>query len=341
VNKKKQKNFGNRCGGFDSIAPMISRKLRSRLVLLIFALVLCGNLGSLAVDQCFGAPGPLGAGRAVVIPAKGTAAAAGVLVQDGVIRYPLVFRGAAWLTRKQGPVRAGEYEIPARASLREILQILRFAAPVQHQVTIPEGLTAVQIARILNSAAATRGRIAVPAEGSVLPQTYDYILGTPVAKIAARAGVALQTAVAAAWAGRDPGIPLASPGQAVILASIVQEETPLAVELPRIAAVYENRLARNMRLQADPSVIYAASNGASAAGRVISRDDLANPSPYNTYAHAGLPPGPICAPGIAAIEAVLHPLHSNALYFVATGAGGHVFADTFKAQLANIAAYRH
>jgi UPF0755 protein len=174
-----------------------------------------------------------------------------------------------------------------------------------------------------------------------LPQTYDYTLGTPVPKIAARAALALQAALTAAWPNRDPAVPLATPAEAVILASIVQEETPLPAELPKIAAVYENRLARNMRLQADPTVIYAASYGVTASGLPITRANLANPSFYNTYAHPGLPPGPICAPGIAAILAVLHPTHSKDLYFVATGTGGHVFTSDFKQQLANIAAYRN
>jgi UPF0755 protein len=318
----------------------MSQKPRSRLILILFALVLVANLGNLAIDEAYRSPGPLQTTRAVVIPAAGTKAAAAALKNDGAISDPLIFRAATWLTRKQGPIRAGEFEIPARASIWQILFILRFGAPVQHQVTIPEGLTAIQIARILNSAPATTGSVSPPPEGSILPQTYDYVLGTPRPKIVARASLALQTALSAAWPERDPTIPLSTPAQAVILASIVQEETPLPGELPKIAAVYENRLTLNMRLQADPTVIYAASEGATASGLHISRADLANPSLYNTYFNIGLPPGPICAPGFAAINAVLHPAHSSNLYFVATGNGGHVFADTFQQQLANIAAYR-
>jgi len=314
--------------------------LRSRFIFVLFALVLCLNLGKMAIDETYTAPGPLPAARAVVIPPSGTAEAANVLHQANAISDPLAFRAAAWLTHKQGPIRAGEYEIPGRASLFQILQILRFGAPVQHHVTIPEGLTAIQIAKIFNAAPATTGSISPPPEGSILPQTYDYILHTPVTKIVTRATAAMQAALALAWPSRDPTIPLSSPRDAIILASIVQEETPLPAELPKIAAVYENRLALNMRLQADPTVIYAASNGLTAAGRPITRADLQNPSPYNTYAYIGLPPGPICAPGIAAILAVLHPTHSKDLYFVATGTGGHIFAQTFTQHLANIAAYR-
>jgi UPF0755 protein len=319
---------------------MPAPRLRGRLVLFLFALVLLGNLTSMAVRELYRAPGPLTQSRAVVIPKAGTAAAAEALKADHAIADPLVFRAVTWLTRKQGPIRAGEFFIPARASLWQVLFILRFGAPVQHQVTIPEGLTAIQIARILNSAAAASGNIPPPEEGSILPQTYDYTLNTPRQRILARANAALQAALAPAWAARDPGIPLTSPDQVVILASIVQEESPLPAELPKIAAVYENRLSLNMRLQADPTVIYAASNGAVASGQPITRADLENPSPYNTYANPGLPPGPICAPGLAALDAVLHPAHSNNLYFVATGVGGHVFADTYPQQLRNIEAYR-
>lgn len=315
------------------------QNLRGRLILLLFALVLTVNLGRMAVNETYRSPGPLPTTRAVVIPAAGTGAAAETLKADGAISSKLFFRAAAWITRRKNPIRAGEFEIPARASLQQVLQILRFGPLVQHQVTIPEGLTGIQIARIVNAAAAASGSISPPLEGGILPQTYNYTLGTPRPKLIARAGLALQSALAAAWNQRDPAIPLASPAQALILASIVQEETPLPAELPKIAAVYENRLALGMWLQADPTVIYAASNGATASGLALTRADLANPSPYNTYAHPGLPPGPICAPGLAAINAVLHPAHSKDLYFVATGTGGHSFAETYKQQLANIAAF--
>ncbi len=313
--------------------------LRFRLVILLVLLVLCLNLGKMAINETYFAPGPLLTTRAIIIPPAGTATAAEILHQDHAITTPLAFRAAAWATRKQGPIRAGEYLIPARSSIAQILQILRFAPPVEHQVTLPEGLTAFQLAKILNAAPATTGRITLTTEGSLLPQTYDYTYRTPVQKIAARAAQALQTAMAAAWPNRDPSIPLATPAEAITLASIVQEETPLAAELPKIAAVYENRLRQNMRLQADPTVIYAATYGVTASGQPISRANLANPSPYNTYIHPGLPPGPICAPGLAAILAVLHPAPSKNLYFVATGTGGHIFAQTFTQQLANIAAF--
>ena len=315
------------------------RNLRGRFLLILFALLVVVRLGGMAVRESYDGPGPLAADRAVVIPPAPVAVVAATLGRQNVIAEPLVFRAAAFLTRGQGPIRAGEFLFRAHASLREVLGVLRFAAPVEHQVTIPEGLIGAAIARILATAAAATGQVAPPAEGAVLPQTYDYLYGTSRAAILLRAETALRRATAAAWAARDPAVPLATPAQALVLASIVQQETPLPGELPMIAAVYENRLAIGMRLQADPTVIFAASNGATSGGAPISRADLGNPSTYNTYLFAGLPPGPICAPGLAAIEAVLHPAATTALYFVATGSGGHVFADNFKQQLANIQRY--
>ncbi len=315
------------------------RKLRGRLVLLLCVLLTVINLGHMAVEQSFHGPGALADARIVIIPKGSTAGVADALAADGVIKYRLVFRAAAWVTRHQGPIRAGEFMIPAHSSVSDILNILRHGQPVQHQVTIPEGLTAIQIAAILNRAPAATGNTPPPPEGSVLPQTYNYTLGTKRIAILARASKAMDETLSREWANRAPGLPLATPQDALVLASIVQQETPIPAELPEIAAVYENRLARGMKLQADPTVIYAASNGATAGGAAISRADLANPSPYNTYAHPGLPPGPIAAPGIPAIEAVLHPATTTALFFVATGTGGHVFADNFKQQLTNIAKY--
>ncbi len=314
--------------------------LRGRIVLLLAALLVTLWLGQMAVHESFYGPGPLPRAADILIPEGSTAATAAALRRAGAIGNSFIFRAAAWATRHDGPIHAGEFLLPAHASLREILDILRHGVPVEHQVTIPEGLTGTQIAATLNAAPDATGHVDPPEDGAVLPQTYDFTLGTPRATILARAEQAMRRTLQKDWAKRDPSIPLASPQDALILASIVQQESPLPAELPEIASVYENRLAQGMKLQADPTVIYAASDGRVSGGEAISRDDLANPSPYNTYMHAGLPPGPIAAPGIAAIEAVLHPTMSQALFFVATGHGGHVFADDFQQQLRNIKRYR-
>lgn len=260
------------------------------------------------------------------------------LAEARVIEYPLIFRAAAWATRGDGPLRAGEYLFPAHASLRQVLNILRHGAEVQHQVTIPEGLTGQQIANIINALPVATGHVAPPAEGSVLPQTYDYVWGTKRASILARMRVAMEALLAKQWAGRAANLPLSNPRQAVILASIVQQETPLETDMPKIAAVYENRLKAGMKLQADPTVIYAATDGKQSGGTGITKADLALDSPYNTYVVQGLPPGPICNPGEAALQAVLHPAQSNALYFIAAkdGTGRSVFSTGLKQQLDNI-----
>jgi UPF0755 protein len=314
--------------------------LRRRAALpLVFAALLVvlttARVGRLAYEGTGPAPQTID----VVVPEGGSGVIADALMQAHVIESPLVFRVAVFLTRGQGPLHAGEFLIPAGASLRQVLDILRHGSPVQHQLTIPEGLTSAQITKILDGAAVATGNAPLPAQGAVLPQTYDYLWGTPRAKILARAEDAMQSQLAAAWAQRAPGLPLASPAEALTLASIVQAETPLPAELPSIAAVYENRLNKGMKLQADPTVIFAQTGGAQTGGAAISRTDLASASPYNTYAHAGLPPGPICAPGLAAITAVLHPANIPSLYFVATGNGGHVFTTDFSDHLKNVAAY--
>ena len=296
------------------------------------------RLASMAVQQVFSAPGPLASSRDLVIPQGSIELVGQKLQKAGVVRDALIFRLATWDTRAAGPIHAEEFFIPARVSLSQLLDILRHGAEVQHQATLPEGLTGSQIADILNALPVATGHVAPPAEGAVLPQTYDYVYDTPRHTILARAEAAMQGKLASLWAGRDPAVPLDSPAQAVILASIVQQETPLESDMPMIAAVYENRLKAGMKLQADPTVIYAATDGKQSGGTGITKADLALDSPYNTYVVQGLPPGPICNPGEAALQAVLHPAQSNALYFIAAkdGTGRSVFSTGLKQQLDNI-----
>ena len=305
--------------------------------------VLLGVLGVARMEarRAYNTPGPEPKARIVLIPQGATTGVAQALEEAGVIDSPLAFRAAAWWTRHDAPLRAGEYLFPAHVSLRQVLDILRFGAEVQHHATVPEGLTSAQIAAILNQLPEAVGQITPPVEGSVLPQTYDYVYGTKRSAILARMQAAMRTMLDTLWPGRDQTIPLQTPQQAVILASIVQQETPLASEMPMIAAVYENRLRAGMKLQADPTVIFAASGGAQSAGMSISRTDLQNNSPYNTYMHEGLPPGPICSPGPAALKAVLHPATSDALYFVSMNDGSHrsVFSHSLQQHLANIKRY--
>lgn len=320
-----------------------ARHLHGALLLaLLFAVLLAGGIGFGWIGWCAAMkrPGPLPVLRNEVVPHGGSAQVADALHKAGVIRSKALFRAAAWLTRGQGVLHAAELAFPAHASLRQVLVILRTAPPVLHRLTIPEGSTAQRIVALLRGADAASGSVVAPPEGAVLAQTYDYIYGTPRMALLARAQAAMQHTLAAAWADRTPGLPLGSLRDALILASIVEQETALPDERPRVAAVYLNRLRLRMRLDADPTVAYAVDRGAKPLGHSLTRAELDSDDPFNTYRNSGLPPGPICSPGVATIQAVLHPAHTDDLYFVADGSGGHVFSRTLKEQEKNVARWR-
>lgn len=319
--------------------PRRRRLLPALLGTLLLAIALLAG-GLRLAHQRLLAPGPLARATDVVVPHGSLEGIAVALQRAGVIREPLALRAAAWWTRGEGPLHAGEFRFPAHASLRESLTVLRTARPVQHHLTIPEGLTARQIAALVGQAPALDGTVATPPEGAVLPETYAYERGTTRAALIARAEHAMDKALAAAWAGRDKALPLDTPRQLLTLASMVERETARPEERPMVAAVFLNRLRRGMRLQSDPTVVYAASHGEGVLDRKLTRADLELDSPYNTYRIAGLPPGPIASPGRASLEAAAHPADSDALYFVADGSGGHAFANTLAEHNRNVAKWR-
>jgi UPF0755 protein len=285
-------------------------------------------------------PGPLEDARAIVVPRGGTAQLAEALASDGVVDRPTLFRAAAWLTRGEGTLHAAEFAFPAHASIRQVLAILRTAHPVEHHLTIAEGLTAQQIVGMMAHAEATTGEIRTIEEGSVLPQTYEYEYGADRAGLVARAKAAMDKALAAIWADRAPGVPLSSPRDALILASIVERETAKPEERPHVGAVYLNRLRQGMKLQADPTVVYLASNGAGVLGHPLTRMELGRDDPFNTYRSVGLPPAPICSPSLDSLRAVVHPAASDDLFFVADGTGGHVFSRSFEEHETAVARWR-
>ncbi len=282
-------------------------------------------------------PGPLAAPANVLIPYGPPEQAAEALLRVGAIDSGHAFLLAYGLT--EGKLRAGEFALPAHASLREVLGLLRTARPVQHRLTIPEGLTASETALLIDRAEPMAGPAPVPEEGRFLPETYAFEYGASRATIVERAGRAMDRALAAAWAGRDEGLPLATPQELLVLASLVERETARADERPRVAAVFLNRLRRGMRLQSDPTVIYAVSGGG-VMDRALVRADLDRANPYNTYRIPGLPPGPIASPSLAALAAAAHPAPGDELYFVADGSGGHVFARTLEEHNRNVAKWR-
>jgi UPF0755 protein len=284
--------------------------------------------------------GPLTEPRDVVIAPGGVAEVAETLRDAQVIDSPFRFKVFVWLSHKEGALKAAEFAFPARASLRQVVTILRTARPVDHFVTIPEGLTASQIKAILDRTAYASGTVDAIAEGSVLPETYAFERGLARNAILARAKAAMERELQQIWASRAPDLPLESPRDLLILASIVERETSRDDERPRIAAVYLNRLRIGMKLQADPTVVYAVSGKTGFLDRKLGRVDLDYDDPFNTYRNAGLPPGPICSPGVASLRAVAHPMKSEDLFFVADGQGGHVFSRTAEAHARNVAKWR-
>jgi UPF0755 protein len=277
-----------------------------------------------------------------MLPRGGPARLAPALAAAGLLARPWTQPWAFALALRASGThpRAGEFAFPAHASLAEVLAILRDARPVQHRLTIPEGLTAAQIALLLDRAEALAGADVLPPEGGVLPQTYDYERGTTRAALLTRAEAAMRRALADAWAVRAPGLPLASPAQALTLASIVERETARPEERAHVAAVFANRLRLGMKLQSDATVAYAASGGLGRLDRPLSRADLASATPYNTYRLAGLPPAPIASPGLDSLRAATQPAASDDLYFVADGSGGHVFAHDLDSHNRNVAHWR-
>ena len=288
------------------------------------------------VVQGWGGSGPAPRTLTVqVADGSSLAAAARQLEAAGAITSAGRFRLLARVFGSGEPIKAGEYRIPAHTSPSDILKMLQGGKVLQRLVVVPEGYPSVLVHDALAKADGLTGSVPVPAEGSVLPDSYAFQRGDTRASVVARMQKAMRDYLAAAWAKRKPGIAVTTPQQAIVLASIVEKETGKPSERRMVAAVYANRLKRGMPLQADPTVIYPITKGRP-LGRRILRSELRAKNGYNTYAEAGLPVGPIANPGRASIDAVLDPGRSNALYFVADGTGGHVFADTLDQHNANV-----
>ena len=245
------------------------------------------------------------------------------------------YRIMARLFGSSDPIQAGEFEIPAGTSGAKVLDILQHGQPVQRLVTVPEGMPSILVYEKLMAEELLTGPVAVPAEGSVLPDSYSFQRGEARAVVLKRMQDAMTKALDALWAKRQPHSVVTSKQDAITLASVVEKETGKPSERPMVAGVYSNRLRIGMKLDADPTVIYPITQG-KPLGRRILRSELQADNGYNTYARAGLPAGPIANPGRESIAAVLNPASTQALYFVADGTGGHIFANTLAEHNANV-----
>jgi UPF0755 protein len=289
-----------------------------------------------------GKPGPLTADKVVAISREDDGGSIpDQLERAGVIDSPLWFNLTLLVDGSRGKLRRGEFMFKAASSLREVEDVLINGKPVLHRFTVPEGLTSVQVVQRLRDNDVFVGDVKeVPREGSILPETYEFERGVPRAKVLAVMEQAQTKAVDDIWKKRATDLPIRSPGELVTLASIVEKETGKADERPRVAGVFINRLQKRMRLESDPTIVYGLVGGRGTLGHSISKSELNQPTPYNTYLIEGLPPGPIANPGKAAMEAVANPARSSDLFFVADGTGGHAFADTLEQHQKNVLRWR-
>jgi UPF0755 protein len=327
-----------------------SRRARNPLVIvgnavftaLVLVLILAGAAVVFGKSQ-FEAPGPLQEDKVVTIPPRlGMLEIADLLKHEGVVdAHRLIFIGGVFALKARSDLKAGEYLFTKGASMKDVVETIVEGKVVQHQLTIPEGLTSEQIvARLLDNDILAGNIKDVPREGSLLPDSYHFNRGFTREQMIQRMRQAQERLVRDVWERRNPDLPLKSPEQLVILASIIEKETGKPEERTRIAAVLTNRLKQKMKLQSDPTIIYGLVFGKGALGHPLTKSEIAQPTPYNTYVIDGLPPGPIANPGRASIEAAASPARTKELYFVADGTGGHAFAESYEQHMKNVARLR-
>lgn len=312
----------------------------SRVLTTLLALAVLG--GGWAIWTYRG-PGPAarsGAATDVILPkGAGVGQIAGALRSAGVIGSREIFYLAAKLGGSGRRLKAGEYEFKSGAPMADVLADIANGRVVRRFVSVPEGWTSDMAVEAVRAEPVLTGLVDTPPEGSLLPDSYQVQRGEDRSEVVQKMRDARDKLLAELWATRAADLPLKTPDDAVTLASIVEKETAIPAERPRIAAVFENRLRAGVKLESDPTIIYGISKGR-ALGRGITMKELLAATPYNTYRITGLPPTPIANPGRASLAAVLNPPKSQEMYFVANGAGGHVFASTFAEHQANVARWR-
>ncbi len=331
----------------DPVLPKVRRSAFTRVFASLFALLfvlgaLLAALGSWAW-LTFTAPGPLKTKTVYEIPKNLDRTQIAANLEDrGIITDARVFSAAAVVNAiRGGRLKPGEYEFAAGATMDEVLSMITAGRFMTYKVTIPEGWTSQMVVARLTEQKELDGEItSVPIEGSILPDTYVFRRGLTRQKLLEDMQAAQTKLLDTLWKARPPTTKLASPQELVTLASIVEKETGVAEERPKVASVFLNRLNEKMRLQSDPTTIYGIVGGKGKLERPLTRADLETSTPYNTYTISGLPPGPIANPGRAALEAVLNPDNTKYLYFVANGTGGHAFASTLDEHNANVKKWR-
>jgi UPF0755 protein len=333
----------------DQLPPPPSRRARHPLVMIgnaiftgLLLLIFAGGSTLYLGRHKLTAPGPLDRERTIVIQrGQGIREIAETLKREGVIDQVFPFVAGAVVLRVTDEMKAGEYLIEPHASMRDVLAAIVDGRSIQHQVTIPEGLTSDQIVQRLRDSNVLTGEVVeIPKEGTLLPETYKVTRGTTRDQVLQRMTVSQRRLVQEIWERRASDLPLNSVEEFVTLASIVEKETGKTDERPRVAAVFVNRLNKHMRLQSDPTIIYGLMGGKGPLGRPLLRTEMDEPNPYNTYLIEGLPPGPIANPGRASLEATAHPARTRDLYFVADGTGGHVFSESLDQHAKNVARWR-
>ncbi|MBY5756648.1 endolytic transglycosylase MltG [Rhizobium leguminosarum] len=332
--------------------PKRSKKARGQLVLFLnfimtMAVLVCvvAVIGFYYATSTYRNPGPLQTNTNFIVRnGAGLTEIASNLERNAIISDARIFRYLTATHLSAGEsLKAGEYEIKARASMRDIMELLKSGKSILYSVSFPEGLTVRQMFDRMLQDTVLEGDLpaALPTEGSLRPDTYKFSRGTKRSEIIEQMAAAQQKLVDQIWDKRDSSLPLRSKEEFVTLASIVEKETGVPDERAHVASVFLNRLGKGMRLQSDPTIIYGLFGGeGKPADRPIYQSDLKRDTPYNTYVIKGLPPTPIANPGKDALEAVANPWKTQDLYFVADGSGGHVFSATLEEHNANVKRWR-
>ena len=306
--------------------------------------VLGAGLFFLYGKSVFEASGPLNEPQTVVIKeGSSLSQISAKLLSNDVIDNGWIFSQGVKAHKAQSSMKAGEYIFKPQMSMYDVMETIRSGKGILHKVTLPEGLTVFQIFERLAKNEILEGALpeTLPAEGSLMPDTYPFQRGTTRAEVIERMRLAQESFLSRVWAKRIPDLPISTPEELVTLASIVEKETGKADERPRVASVFINRLNRGMKLQSDPTILYGIFGGeGKPSDRPIYKSDIETPTPYNTYTIPALPPGPIANPGRAAMEAVANPSRTDDIFFVANGTGGHVFAKTLDEHNQNVARWR-